>query len=61
VITTKKEIDNSVAIEVSKIARIVKELEDGVEQGTLTAGNSRVNLIKIENLIKRINRELPQF
>ena len=60
-ITTNTELDNSVAIEVSKIARIVKELEDSAEQGTLTAGNSRLPFIKIENLIKRINRELPQF
>ena len=53
--------DNQVAIEVAKIARIARELEALSEQGTLTAGNSRIELIKIENLVKRIRRELPQF
>tara|TARA_R110000822_G_scaffold262282_1_gene386669 strand:- start:2954 stop:3130 length:177 start_codon:yes stop_codon:yes gene_type:complete len=52
---------NQLAIEIREIVHIARELENNSEQGTLTAGNSRLPFIKIENLIKSVRRELPQF
>ena len=56
--TINKEL---VAEEVATLADIVRELEALSEQGTLTGGTARLPLIKIENIVKAMRRELPQF
>jgi hypothetical protein len=54
-------LKNQVAVEIAKLARAIKELQQLSEEGTLTAGNVVSPLIKIENLSKRIRHNLPQF
>ena len=55
-------LENQIAIEIRKIAAEVKALEESIGQPwALEAGRVNWHLMKIENLCKRIRREVPQF
>ena len=53
-------LENQIAIEISKIAAEIKALDNG-QSWALESGRINWHLTKIENLAKRIPREVPQF